>query len=113
MLFGNLTYEASVLLRAKPVKIQERKPYTKISYEHKVFKFSNKILVDQIQKCINRISPSKPKDESSNGWLARHLQMIVIIQQTKGEYTLTLRKAEKTFVKAPQSFILKLRILVI
>lgn len=93
------------------MKIQERKSYTKTSYEHKVFKFSNKILVDQIQKCINRISPSKSKDESSNVWLARHLQMIVIIP--KGEYALTLRKAEKTFVKAPQSFILKLRILVI
>lgn len=64
--FGNLTYEASIPLRAMPVKLQERKPYTKIYYTHKSLKFSNKILVGQIQKCINRISPSKPKDESSN-----------------------------------------------
>ena len=62
--FGNLTYEASIPLSAMLVKLQERKPYTKISHTHKVLKFSDKILVDRIQKCINRISPSKPKEES-------------------------------------------------
>lgn len=33
---GNLTYEASIPLRAMSVKLQERKPYTKISNTHEV-----------------------------------------------------------------------------